>query len=174
LPENERCKRCTLLKITPLAVPSFWADFCIWCKRVKHPVQHKKGLLRRVRFHFYCFPSYEGKTGTRSKTGFVFKDSIVHCAEKKSFPSVRWNVPSQFSSEVCSCSAQLSLQPTFGSTKMVAFQRLVAGLSHGHFIPSFVHSGRPVHMERGADVHSGHPCGRTRFLLSKVARMRHE
>jgi hypothetical protein len=67
-----------------------------------------------------------------------------------------------------SCSEQLSLQPTFGSTKMVAFQRLVAGLSHGHFIPSSVHGGRPVHMERGTDVHSGHPCGRTRFLLSKV------
>jgi hypothetical protein len=167
LPGNERCKLCIPLKITRVVVPSFRADFCIWCKRVKHPVHHKEGLLRRVRFYSYCFPSYEGKTGTRSKTGFVFRESwfsSLTSPRSNHFLLSRGMLPVS-----CGLTSVLVLNGfPYGSTKMVAFQRLVAGLSYGHFIPSSVHGGRPAHMERGANVHSGHPCGRTRFLLSKV------
>jgi hypothetical protein len=70
LAENERCKLCAPLKITPVVVPDFWVDCCNWCKRVKHSMHHKKGSLRRVRFSIYFFSPYGEKDGTRSKNRF--------------------------------------------------------------------------------------------------------
>jgi hypothetical protein len=169
LAENERCKLCTTLKITPVVVPSFWADCCNWCKRVKHPLHHKKGSLRRVRFSIYFFSPYGEKDGTRSKNRFgvplffffwhlwqKVNRFVQPCGVTHSKNLCNWCVPTLHSFPY----DQTSARPQWWT-----FQKVVLGLSGGHSVPSSAHSEHPVQWEREPAFARETDCGTTRFIV---------